>query len=143
MPYPADRPIVFLAGSIEMGAARPWQDDAVAAFADRDVTVLNPRRDAWDSSWEQSAENPTFREQVAWELDGLERADLILFYFDPTTKSPISLLELGIAKDRRVLVCCPDGYWRKGNVDVVCERFGIATFGDLDALLRAGVSLLD
>lgn len=142
MPYPTDRPIVFLAGSIEMGAARQWQEQAAAAFAECDVTVLNPRRDSWDSGWEQSAGNPAFREQVSWELDGLERADLILFYFDPTTKSPISLLELGIAKNRRVLVCCPDGFWRKGNVDIVCERFGIATFGDLDAFLRAAVSFL-
>ena len=31
---------------------------------DLPVAVLNPRRDEWDASWEQSISNPLFRGQV-------------------------------------------------------------------------------
>jgi len=41
------------------------------------------------------SENEHFVEQVTWELNALAYADLILMYFDPRTKSPITLLELG------------------------------------------------
>jgi len=36
-------PAIFLAGSIEMGAAIDWQAKVVDALRDLDVTVLNPR----------------------------------------------------------------------------------------------------
>ena len=135
----AGRPAVFLAGSIEMGRAVCWQAHIEAALGDLDVTVLNPRRDDWDSSWHQSIRDDRFREQVEWELAGMERADLIAMYFAPDTQAPVTLLELGLAaRSGRLLVCCPEGFWRKGNVDVVCARHGIPTVTDLDALV-AGV----
>ena len=89
-------PMVFLAGSIEMGAAEDWQDRIAREMQDLDVTFLNPRRDNWDSSWTQSIDNPQFRQQVEWELDALERCDIIACYIDPTTKSPITLMEIGL-----------------------------------------------
>jgi hypothetical protein len=122
---PADARAVFLAGSIEMGTASAWQDALTAALADRDVAILNPRRDAWDATWVQSIDNPMFREQVEWELTGLERADVIAMWFDPATKAPVTLLELGLhARSGKLVIGCPDGYWRKGNVEVVCARYG-------------------
>lgn len=130
------RPSVFLAGSIEMGGADDWQQRVEAALADLDVIILNPRREAWDSSWKQSIDNLPFREQVEWELSGLERASLIAAYFAPDTKAPITLLELGLsARGGRVVVCCPEGYWRKGNVEVVCARYGVPLFDELPALV--------
>src|SRR5262245_5991751 len=89
-------PSVFLAGSIEMGQAEPWQSRLEQALADTDVLILNPRRDEWDSSWVQSIHNPMFREQVEWELAAQEQASLIAMYFDPATRAPITLLELGL-----------------------------------------------
>lgn len=130
---------IFLAGSIEMGIAEDWQKKVTAALAGFDVLLLNPRRDHWDASWEQKIENPKFKEQVDWELDALDRADLILMYFVPETKSPITLLELGIhaAKTpQKLIVCCPDGFWRKGNVDIVCARYGVEQCESLDLLIR-------
>ena len=59
-------------------------------------------------------------------------------YFDPNTTSPISLLELGLhAKSKKMIVCCPEGFWRKGNVDIVCENFYIPTFNSLDELIKS------
>ena len=132
-----DERSVFLAGSIEMGLAEPWQAVLEQALADLDVAVLNPRRDEWDASWETSIHNPPFREQVEWELEGLERASVVAMYFAPLTKAPITLLELGLfARSGKLLVCCPPGFWRRGNVEVVCARYGIPLVGDLSDLVR-------
>lgn len=128
---------MFLGGSIEMGVAEDWQTRITEQLAVyENVTVLNPRRDEWDSSWEQRMSNPQFTEQVVWELDSLDKADIIIMYFSPETKSPISLLELGLFKDRRIYVCCPDGFWRKGNVEIVCDRYNITLYNDLDSMLQ-------
>ena len=119
---------IFLAGSIEMGKAENWQERIEKEFEDIsfDATLLNPRRLDWDSSWEQSITNHYFVEQVEWELDALEKSDIIFMYFDPNTKSPISLLELGLfACSGKLVVCCPDGFYRKGNVDIVCKKYKI------------------
>jgi hypothetical protein len=119
-----------------MGLAEPWQARVEAALADLDVMVLNPRRDEWDARWQQSIHNPPFREQVEWELSALEQATLVFMYFDPATKAPITLLELGLtARSGKLIVCCPDGYWRKGNIEVVCARHGVPLVGELEALI--------
>ena len=130
---------VFLAGSIEMGKAVDWQSRVEAALVDdSDVIVLNPRRDEWDASWEQSIDNDLFRAQVEWELAGLEQADVIACYFAPETKSPITLLELGLhARSGKLIVACPEGFWRKGNVDVVCRRYGATMVKGLEELVLA------
>lgn len=130
-------PSVFLAGSIEMGQAEPWQAQVEQALAAEDVVLLNPRRDEWDASWEQSIHNPNFRGQVEWELEGMERATLIAMYFAPATRAPITLLELGLgARTGKLVVCCPPGFWRRGNVEVVCHRYGVPLVDGLPALVH-------
>jgi nucleoside 2-deoxyribosyltransferase len=128
---------IFLAGSIEMGSAIDWQTELVSKFDVSEVLFLNPRRDAWDSSWEQSISNPDFKQQVTWELRGIEYADLVVFVFDPNTKSPVTLLELGLATGlgRSVVIYCPKPFWRKGNVDIVAARYGLPMVNDLKELI--------
>ncbi len=144
LPATLPGPAVFLAGSIEQGRAEDWQAAVTARLADLAVTVLNPRRDAWNPDWVQSIDNPLFREQVEWELDALDRADVIALYLAPSTKAPISLLELGLhAAGGKVVVCCPAGYWRRGNVEIVAARFGLPFVETLDALIDAVRQRLD
>lgn len=133
-----DGKTIFLAGSIEMGKAENWQDKVVGLLKDEeDVIIFNPRRDDWDSGWIQNIDNKQFRQQVEWELMAMEHADIILMYFDPKTKSPISLLELGLfAHTGKLIVCCPEGFWKKGNVDIVCKKFGIKKIKKLEELLK-------
>ena len=127
---------LFLAGSIEMGTAEHWQKRVIETLKDcKRLTIYNPRRADWDSSWVQSIDNPQFIEQVEWELDNLQRANLAIFYFDPSTKSPITLMELGMMSNPwspRTLVVCPKGFWRRGNVEIFCAREGIEFFETLD-----------
>lgn len=130
---PAQGPYVFLAGSIEMGAAERWQERVVNGLADTNWVILNPRRDKWDTTIHQGKDDPRFRAQVEWELSGLERADRILLYLSADTKSPISLLELGLFADTgKLIVVCADQFWRAGNVDIVCERYSITQFETLE-----------
>src|SRR5882672_7521943 len=126
---------IFLAGSIEMGNAENWQERVASALSDvPNLMILNPRRDDWDNSWVQSIADARFREQVEWEIVAQEMADKILMYFAPDTKAPITLLELGLfARSGKLIVCCPDGFWRKGNVEVVCRHYGVQLLGALEA----------
>lgn len=127
---------IFLAGSIEMGNAIDWQHIITDSLANKDCIFFNPRRNVWDSSWEQSIDNPLFKEQVDWELNHLDIADVIVMYFDPNTKSPVSLLELGLyASSGKLIVYCPEGFWRKGNVDIVCKRYKIQTVSTIEELI--------
>jgi hypothetical protein len=133
-PEPAPRvpgQALFLAGSIDMGAAIDWQAMLTERLADLPVMIFNPRRDGWDSSWEQDISNDPFREQVEWELDHLARSSVIAFYFDASGKAPITLMELGLhAASGRCIVYCPKNFWRSGNVQIVCQRYGIPLFQD-------------
>lgn len=128
---------IFLAGSIEMDTATDWQQKITEILSNFDMVILNPRRDDWDSSWKQSINDKNFRGQVEWELDNLDSADVILMYFDPKTKSPISLLELGLyANDDKLIVYCPEGFWRKGNVDIVCHKYNIDSCMSWDEVIE-------
>lgn len=129
--FDEDHVKVFLAGSIEMDNAKMWQEAAIKALPRFNIDIYNPRRESWDSSWEQSLNSEYFYNQVTWELDHLDAADIVYMYFDPNTKSPISLLELGLyAPSGKMIVCCPNEFWRKGNVDIVCQRYNIPVFTD-------------
>lgn len=124
---------IFLAGSIEMGKADDWQNSVVESLTRRITTknlcIFNPRRNDWDSSWKASIENKEFVYQVEWELERILKSDLVVFYFQPGTISPISLLELGIVsgKNKNCIVYCPDNFHRKGNIDVTTRWFQIET----------------
>lgn len=124
---------IFLGGSIEMGKAIDWQNEVSIFLNTLNIGTFNPRRDDWNPSWEQEHDNPEFNQQVNWELNALDKADRILINFIPETMSPISLVEFGLYADsRRLAVVCPQGYWKKGNVDIVCVKKNIPLFNTLD-----------
>jgi hypothetical protein len=140
-PFPVDHDhtLIFLGGSIEQDVAKPWQRQVVSMFKKEpdSVVLLNPRRDSWDSTWKNVASNKPFKQQVNWELDALEASNAILMYCDPATMSPISLLETGLfARTGQLYVVCPKGFWCKGNVDIVCERYGIKQFSSITAAVK-------
>jgi hypothetical protein len=129
---------VFLGGSIEQGKAIKWQKQIITTLKDEEIMFLNPRRDNWDSSLVQSIDNPEFCEQVDWELKALELSDLIVMFIDPNTLSPISLMEIGLhARSGKMIVCCPEGFWRKGNVDIVGQTYGYPVVTTIDELIEA------
>ena len=129
---------IFLAGSIEMGSAEDWQTIVFEKLKNYPVTVFNPRRDSWDTSWPQKQSASDFNFQVNWELNHIEQSEIVFMYFDPNTKSPISLLELGLlAYTKKLIVCCPENFWRRGNVEIVCTRNNIPLYQDLYTAIGA------
>jgi len=138
-----DAVTMFLGGSIEMGKAEKWQDEVVKRFAKRRrLNILNPRRDDWDSSWDQSPIPGTkFHEQVTWELSAQERSDVICYYFAKDTMSPITLLEMGLFgrynSNKQIVVYVDKDYQRRGNVIVTCNYYGIIWHDDFETFIGA------
>lgn len=130
-----DRMSIFLAGAIDQGAAVDWQASLIDKLFDLPITIYNPRRPHWDPSWEQSINFAPFREQVEWELGWMDKVTVITMYFPPDSKAPISLLELGIyATSGRLIVACPEKFYRRGNVEIVCLRYNVPFFETLEEL---------
>lgn len=135
---------IFAAGSIELNLAENWQKDLEKELENYKVTVFNPRRDTWNKDWEQSITNPQFSHQVNWEMNSIDSSEIIFMYFDKNTKSPISLLELGYVsqKEKTVIVCCPKGFHRLGNVEIVCQRNNIPLFDNWEDSIEKLKSVL-
>lgn len=127
---------VFLGGSIEMGRAIEWQKNIIKEFKDDEIMFFNPRRDDWNSKLKQSVDCPEFVEQVDWELKHLKLADIIVMVLDPNTTSPISLLEIGLhANSGNMIVCCPEGFYRKGNIDIVGLTYDFPVVTTIDGII--------
>jgi hypothetical protein len=35
-----------------------------------------------------------------------------------------------------MIVCCPEGFWRKGNVDIVCSRYNVQQVQNIEELIE-------
>lgn len=120
---------VFLAGTIDNGDSENWQEELIRTINGvelmRSVNIYNPRREQWPSSNDHNE----IDKQIEWELYHLEKADLIVMNILANSKSPISLMELGLfAKEGRLVVFCPKTFYRYDNVRVVCKRYGVPLF---------------
>ena len=132
-----DKKVLFLAGAIDSGQAIDWRTEVEQQLMHRDIVILNPRRKDWDASWKESITDPRFKQQVEWELDGMAGADQVLMYFTSENLGAITLLELGLMADKnKLVIVCPDGYWKKGNVEVVAERFRIPVSTNLQRAIN-------
>ena len=126
---------IFLAGTIDMGNSRDWQMELYDRFSrmdGRDI-LFNPRQEHWDASRPGEMDY-----QVRWELDHLEEADMIIMYILGASKSPISLLEMGLhAKSGKMHVICEKDFYRYDNVRITCEYYGVPLYNDLDNFLES------
>jgi hypothetical protein len=124
---------VFLAGSIEQGKAIDWQADAAGSLQAKGFNVFNPRRRDWDPTWKQEFVDPQMNQQIGWEDNALNLADYIILYLQPGTQSPISLFEFGkFIHSGKVLMVCPQGFWRKANVDFECAKYNVPQFDTVE-----------
>jgi hypothetical protein len=126
---------VFLGGTIDNGSSVNWQEEAADFLLKHDLNVLNPRRDDWNPEWEQTIENPEFYRQVKWEMNAMEFADIVILNFLKGSVSPITLLELGLMvknNPQKLYVAADYDYWRRGNIEVICEEFSIPLYPNLE-----------
>ncbi|KAG5746031.1 hypothetical protein H9Q69_006621 [Fusarium xylarioides] len=146
-PDPGDKSVsIFLAGITTSTGEPDWREVLTNDLMDHRVTILNPNRPDWDSTWKENFSDKRWEEQVWWELDMQEAADIIIFMFHPSTDAPISLMELGLAvksKSKRIIVCAQDGYRKKGNVEAVCKRYGAKLVSTGNELRDAIIATLE
>jgi hypothetical protein len=120
---------VFLGGTIDNGESINWQDELIGELSSCDtvhpIVVFNPRRSEWPSSDDHSE----IDKQINWELSHLEDASLIIMNILGNSKSPISLMEIGLfAKDHKLIIFCEPNFYRFDNVRVVCERYNVPLY---------------
>jgi hypothetical protein len=131
---------IFLGGSIEMGKAKPWQDELTKDLLKKyeNIIIFNPRRSDWDNTWTQEITDKNFYGQVDWEHEHITKSDVCLIYFQGDTKSPIRLLELGLCAglNHNTIVCVEKDFWRKGNVDYICKKYKIKQIDKLDHIFE-------
>lgn len=130
---------IFLAGTIDDGKSEDWQSKLIEELSDHEITILNPRR----SNWGDLSDNE-LRKQITWELDHLEKADIIFMYIIGTSKSPISLLEMGIhIKDLKLIVVCEPEFYRYENVKITCEYYNAELYDSLGLGIDALISNIE
>lgn len=120
---------IFLGGTIDMGLSRNWQGEFCQRleniFGTKNVTIFNPRRDS--GTGVKPGDTADLRYQIQWELSHLDKSDIIVFNLLPESKSPITLMEIGLYanSDKGVFVICPESFYRYDNVFMVCSKFRI------------------
>ena len=130
---------IFLAGTIDDGKSEDWQSKLIEELSDHEITILNPRR----NNWGDLSDNE-LRKQITWELDHLEKADIIFMYIIGTSKSPISLLEMGIhIKDSKLIVVCEPEFYRYENVKITCEYYNAELYDSLGEGIDALISNIE
>ena len=127
---------LFLAGTIDNGNSLDWESAIIEELNLEDtnhpIMIYNPRR----KEWNKNASKEEMDEQINWELYHLNRADLIVMNILPNSKSPISLMEIGLfARDKKMIVFCNENFYRYENVKVVCDKFGLPLFNTNDILV--------
>lgn len=135
-PPTSTRKTLFLSGSTDPATSADWRAEVVDSLTHLPITIYDPYRPDWDSTWRSEVSFAPFREQVEWELRMLELVDVVAVYFAPRSQAPITLLELGLfAKTGKMVVACPKVFWRRGNVEIVCMRYGIKMVESLEDLV--------
>jgi len=151
--YNKDSLKIFLAGTIDNGESYDWQqaliwklalytctpdneedlgsgyDFSLGAEDDNDIIIFNPRR----ANWSPNATDEDVVKQIEWEQEHLDQADLIVMYLADNSKSPISLLELGLyGPQGKMLVCCTNKFYRYNNVKCTCDKYMIDLYESND-----------
>lgn len=120
-------PHIFLAGTIDNGASRDWQSELISeiqldtkTYQHSPFVIANPRRPDWNTDWTNDTDE--LIRQIKWELNGLNSSTDIFMWLEPNSKSPISLLEMGMfSRHGNLLVGCPTQFYRYQNVRQTVE----------------------
>ncbi|KAI0687696.1 hypothetical protein C8T65DRAFT_132759 [Cerioporus squamosus] len=129
---------LFLCGTLEP-VGEQWHTKMIQRLQHLPITIFCPY---WDSLRENqqspSQEYAAFcAETQKWELQYLERADVIAFYFAPRSSASISFLELGITmRSQKAIVCCPAEFYRSGTVRILCQRYGVEMVETFEELVQ-------
>ena len=132
-----DSKSVFLAGTIDNGNSVNWQDETINELVNsniKNIEIYNPRVKHWNFN----ASIKEIEYQIKWEQDHLDKADIIAMVLLDDSKSPISLLELGLyAQSNKLIVFCTPRFYRYDNVRLTCEKYNIELVQNLNPSIIA------
>ena len=117
---------IFLAGTIDNGSSVNWQQNVINDlhyFYDLpNLEIYNPRR----LDWPAESNHKEIEYQIKWEQEHLDKVDMIFMIFADNSKSPITLLEMGLyAQTGKLYVFCTDKFYRFDNVKLTCDKYSI------------------
>ena len=131
---------VFLAGTIDADTgSEDWQHKICKKIEDTTdnkyrITIYNPRREEFPDSGSSEV-----RRQIKWEHKHMDDADLIVMNILEDSKSPISLMEIGMyAESGKLVVFCKPGFYRYDNVQMVCKKYNVPLHNtnDIDEICK-------
>ena len=113
---------IFFGGTIDNGDSINWQVELSKLLEQLNINIYSPRRLQWNPNFT----NDELSNQIRWEQKHLDKANIIIMVLLDDSKSPISLLELGLyAKSKKMIVFCTDKFYRYDNVRLTCEKYNI------------------
>ena len=126
--------VIFLAGGITN--CPDWQQDLVKLLDIPQLVILNPRRKNFPIG------NPSVAiEQITWEFNSFQKADLISFWFSRGSLNPIVLFELGkwlVQNEKKIFIGIDTEYQRRQDVEIqtFLERKDVLLVYSLEALTK-------
>lgn len=120
---------IFFAGTIDNGDSINWQEELSKLLEQLNVNIYSPRC----LNWNPNCTKNEIVNQIKWEQKHLDNSDMIIMVLLDNSKSPISLLELGLyAKSKKIIVFCTDKFYRYDNVQLTCEKYNIPLINSTD-----------
>ena len=118
---------VYLAGY----ANTKWREEFKNTIA-RDIEIFDPIDSRYNEFTPSEKSN-----QIAKELEHIERCEIIVFYFCPEWDSCYSILQLGdaVGRGKQVVVCIIPGDGSEEKIRRYCEYRGVVTVNNLEDLI--------
>lgn len=127
---------LFLAGGITN--CPDWQSEVIENLKTFDKLVIyNPRRKNFPINDPHASE-----EQITWEYEHLEAADIIVFWFSRGSLNPIVLYELGKwgnSTNKEIIIGLDPEYERQSDVIIQTRlsRPDVTIFRDMNSFIKA------
>ncbi len=133
-PVGASRPAIFLGGHC---GGRDWRGEMFQRFEQSEVTFVNPRRSFADPELDPARH----AEQVAWDREAIEYADIVIFWLGEGLVNQAARVEIGFAigKDKTVLIGADEKFL---GLEHLTAFSGLVLSKSLEGLMNRLASLL-
>ena len=116
---------IYLGGTIH--SKNNWQKDVVNHFRDQGYDVYNPVK-----RWGKDIVQAELDKFIEWQLDALEKADIIVLNIDEHSRSFTRLFEFGLYANlpsKKMTVYCSPKSPIFTHVRVTCKKYNVEFYG--------------
>ncbi len=126
-PQANSKKLVFLAGSMCIDKEDNWRKNVIKNYAN-DFDFIDPTNENHNL-----LNDSLMKKHINWELEGLELSDIIFMNLLPESKSPISMVELGLyARSNKLIICCPENFYQYRYINALAKKYNVTLFSELD-----------